>query len=291
MVRMRSSLRTWLHIMGGGLGLLGVVFVLIRLNTYSEQIDITRFDATAWSLIGVLALIYGAVNVFLGLAWWHLLNFLGVKVERKWALKAYGMSQLAKYVPGNIFHLAGRQAIGMAVGLPAWVLAKSALWELGLIALSCAFLGLLAVPLVWSELSGWLSLWVFLLMLLVLPIVLRRLLSFQVCAALFWQITFLAVSGVVFIATLAVVVPSVVEVPVFFVVFGAYVIALLAGLVTPGAPAGVGVRELVLLCLLGGRIPEVDLLLAVVLGRLVTVGGDLFYFMVATFLKSRRVLK
>jgi uncharacterized membrane protein YbhN (UPF0104 family) len=46
------------------------------------------------------------------------------------------------------------------------------------------------------------------------------------------------------------------------------VIAWLAGLVITGAPAGVGVRELVPLYLLEGYVMETNLLLAVVLGRL-----------------------
>lgn len=54
-------------------------------------------------------------------------------------------------------------------------------------------------------------------------------------------------------------------------------------MVTPGAPAGVGVRELVLLLLLKGLAADTDLIMAVLLGRLVTVIGDLLFFM-ATFL-------
>jgi hypothetical protein len=149
---MRFSLKRWLHIIGGSLGLLGAVFVFMRLNTYMEQIDLTRFDTTDWSLIGLLALVYGAANVLLAQAWWHLLVFFNMEVERKWAVKAYGLSQLAKYVPGNIFHLAGRQALGMAAGLPAGALAKSTLWELGLIAVAGALFGVLATPLVWPTL-------------------------------------------------------------------------------------------------------------------------------------------
>ena len=57
--------------------------------------------------------------------------------------------------------------------------------------------------------------------------------------------------------------------------------AWLAGLLTPGAPAGIGVRELVLVLLLKGIVPEAELLLAVLLSRLVTVGGDLLFYLVA----------
>jgi hypothetical protein len=42
----------------------------------------------------------------------------------------------------------------------------------------------------------------------------------------------------------------------------------------------------VLIFLLGQQIPPADLLLAVVLGRMVTVTGDFFYFLMATMIKS-----
>ena len=278
---MRCLLRRWLHIIGGMLGLLGVVFVVMRLNAYSQQIDIARFDVRAWSMIGLLALVYGAANVLLAQAWWHLLAFFDVTIGRIWAVKTYGLSQVAKYVPGNIFHLAGRQTLGMAAGLPARALAKSALWELGLIAVAGAMFGLLAAPLMWSDLTVPVSTGVFGALAVGIVLVLRWLLSPSVGDALVWQIIFLAISGTVFMGALALVSPSAVSLLTFSPLCGAYVIAWLAGLVTPGAPAGLGVRELVLLFLIGGRVEQADLFLAIVLGRLVTVVGDFLFFAAA----------
>lgn len=283
---MRPALKRWLHIIGSVFGLLGVVFVFMRLNTYAEQIDLTRFDTTAWSLIGLFALVYGAANVLLAQAWWHLLAFFDVEVERRWAVKAYGLSQLAKYVPGNIFHLAGRQALGMAAGLPARALAKSSLWELGLIAAAGALFGCLAAPLVWPELPDYASAGAFGATFMGFVIALHRLLSPSVSAAILWQIIFLAISGAVFVGTLVLVTPTFITFSAFSALCGAYIIAWLAGLVTPGAPAGVGVRELVLLFLLKGAIAESDLLLAIVLGRMVTVIGDLLYFTLSGFIST-----
>ena len=113
-------------------------------------------------------------------------------------LKVYGTSQLAKYLPGNIFHMAGLQSPGMAAGEPACVLAKSTAWELGLISFSAA-------------------------------------------------------------------------------TFGAFMLDWLAGLLAPGAPAGLGVREMVLFSLLKGLVAEADLLLTIVPSRLVTVAGDMLF--------------
>ena len=70
-------------------------------------------------------------------------------------------------------------------------------------------------------------------------------------------------------------------------VIGAYVLAWLAGLVTPGAPAGVGVRELVLLALLKGSVGQTELLLAVLLGRLVTVSGDVAFLGMALMMNVK----
>jgi hypothetical protein len=116
-------------------------------------------------------------------------------------------------------------------------------------------------------------------------VIVNRQLSPLVSASLFWQIIFLTISGTVFTFIVSAVVPSTDIYSVFSTFCSAYIIAWLAGLVTPGAPAGVGVRELVLLFLLGGQVAEADLLLAVILGRTVTVVGDLMFFCAAYAMK------
>ena len=148
----KSRLKASLHLLGSALACLGVLFVGVRLYKYTGQVNLARFDAWDWGLTAGLACVYGAANVFLACAWQHLLAFFHVEVERKWAVKVYGLSQLAKYVPGNIFHLAGRQALGMAAGVPALALGKSTVWELALLAVTGLLFGVLALPLVWPSL-------------------------------------------------------------------------------------------------------------------------------------------
>ncbi|QTP55250.1 hypothetical protein HNO51_11470 [Billgrantia sulfidoxydans] len=267
-----------LHLFGGGVGLLGVVFVLLKFDTYSDQIDFSRFHVADWLIVVLLSLFYGVANILLARAWWHLLFFNKVMSSVKWAIQTYGLSQLAKYVPGNIFHLAGRQALGMAAGFPARALAKSALWELGLIVIAGAIFGSLVVPLVWSDLSYLMSYALFSLVVITLIFVIYQWYSSDIAMALVWQVAFLTISGVIFIFVLSLVISDYTVLPSFPALCAAYVIAWLAGLVTPGAPAGIGVREVVLLFFLGSVIAPTDLLLAVLLGRVVTIAGDLFYF-------------
>ncbi|MDD2466576.1 MAG: hypothetical protein PHI97_21470 [Desulfobulbus sp.] len=286
---MRFSLKWCLHVIGGGLGFAGVVFVALRLSSYTGQIDLARFSLTAWAIIALLALTYGVANIMLARAWWHLLAFFDVQVGWRWTIKAYGRSQLAKYVPGNIFHLAGRQALGMAEGFPARLLAKSIAWELGLIAIAGLLFAVLAVPLVWSAVSLLMASVLFVTFSVALFSLTCRSLRPQVAFALAWQIAFLGASSVIFVGSLAIIAPQTTIMPTFPALCGAYVIAWLAGLVTPGAPAGVGVREMVLLFLLEKQIGQADLLLTVILGRGITVMGDFFYFTLAVFLRGSQI--
>jgi hypothetical protein len=283
---MSPSLKRGLHLFGGALGLLGIVFVGMRLVSYSAEIDFARFHAIDWLCFCLLAFLYGADNLLLAQAWRQLLSYFDAQIEGREAIRIYGLSQLAKYVPGNIFHLAGRQALGMAAGLPSRPLAKSMLWELAMIASAGALFALLIVPLLWIALPVWLSIGLFGAVCAGVVVLVWRLLAPAIGKALIWQISFLIVSGAVFLMLLELVASSDIPASLFPAVCGAYVLAWLAGFVTPGAPAGVGVRELVLLFLMKGMVVEADLLLAVVLGRAVTVLGDCSCFLAAMVISS-----
>ena len=278
---MPSHLKTLLHVIGSALGLFGIVFVAIQLNAYSEQIDLSKFNAAVWFLVILLAMLYAAASVMLVQAWLQLLGMLGITAGRRWALKTYGMSQLAKYVPGNIFHLAGRQALGLAAGLPGFALAKSVVWELGLFACAGAFFGGLAMALIWTVPSASILIPTFVTISVGAVVVLRQLLSPAAGTAFAWQLSFLSVSSAVFVGVLEICAPLDLSLSVYIKVCAVYVLAWLAGFVTPGAPAGVGIRELVILFMLRGEFAESDLLLSIVLGRCVTVLGDFLFFILA----------
>jgi uncharacterized membrane protein YbhN (UPF0104 family) len=286
----RPILKRTLHWGGSAVAIAGIVFVALRLYGYGAEIDFARFDLMAWSWVAALALIYGLSNLMLALAWWNLLGQFGARTSRRWAVRVYGISQIAKYVPGNIFHLAGRQAMGMAAGLAGWPLAKSAVWELGLISVAGGLFGLLALPLLLPHMPVMAGAGIFAAALGIAALLLKRYVGPPVARAFGWHAAFLALSGLLFVGLIELLAGSGSEGLLVLPVIGAYVLAWLAGLVTPGAPAGLGVRELVLLFLLNGVIGEADLLLAAVLGRVVTVCGDVGFFAVASLINFRTTI-
>ncbi|MER8629836.1 hypothetical protein NKH55_08720 [Mesorhizobium opportunistum] len=268
--------RTWLNRTGAFLGLAGLVFVGIRLHSYAGEIDFRRIGLGGYIAIAALAGLYGVSNLLLAVGWRRLLAHLRVSVSHSWAIRAYATSQLAKYVPGNIFQFAGRQAIGVAAGIGNRPLAKSTAYELAILIVGGALFSPLLLSLIVADTPDWLG-WVCFAAVVTgaLWLASSRCVDFGVAAICY--LAFLAFSGLIFAGAYGLAAGSV-EPALYPAIAGAYVLAWLVGLVTPGAPAGIGVREAVLLFLLGEISPGPVIVLAVVIGRAVTVLGDLLFF-------------
>ncbi|HCE91162.1 MAG: hypothetical protein A2Z90_18235 [Burkholderiales bacterium GWA2_64_37] len=277
--------KRYLNFFGGALGIAGIIFVAGRLYKYADQIHFDFLSATDVLILAVLIGIYGASNLLLAVAWRRVLASLQIQVDNFWAVRIYGVSQLAKYLPGNIFQFAGRQALGMAAGISGTPLLKSTAYEVLMLALASSLFGILAIPLVWNAASEMTMLLSFVAVMAFVGWALGRYFSHHLAAAWWLHSSFLAISGMVFGAALWVVSPQH-HIPVSVATIGgAYILAWLVGLLTPGAPAGVGVREAVLLFFFTNIVPPGDMVLAVVIGRIVTVAGDLIFFALANMIQ------
>ncbi|TPN01696.1 hypothetical protein [Mesorhizobium sp. B2-1-3A] len=269
--------KVWLHRIGAFLGLAGVVFVAIRLRGYADEIDFHRMGTGSYIAVAALASLFGVSNVLLGFGWRSLMLHLGAPVSWHWAIRTYAISQLAKYVPGNVLQFAGRQAIGVAAGIGNGPLAKSTVYELGFLVVGAALFSPLVLPLIAAGIPDWFG-WVSFASVVAITLWLTvRVGGVDLCMAAGFYLSFLASSGLVFIAAYSVA-GGLGDFTLYPAIAGAYVIAWLAGLITPGAPAGLGVREAVLLFLLSSLSDAPVILLAVVIGRLITVLGDVLFF-------------
>ena len=287
---MSSNVKQILHWMGSLLALSSIIFVILRLSNYSSQIDFSRFDSLFWLTVTVYVAIYAVANIMLALAWWYLLNYFETITSRAWAIKTYGLAQLAKYVPGNIMHLASRQLMGMASGIKGWVLAKTSVWEIALISFTGAFFFILLLPKFFPGLTAHFLVIIFVIVIILVMIALKYYADITILCAFGCYFLFLVCSGMIFVGLLVLINGDIQVTPIQSITLcAAFIVALLVGLVTPGAPAGVGVREVILIILLADLIPESDLLLAILLSRIVTVGGDICFFMGASLLSKGQV--
>jgi hypothetical protein len=268
--------------------LTGLFFVSSRLYSSWSDLDFSEITPSIWAQAFVVGMIYGVGNFLLALAWRNLLNQFNDSVTHLAAIRIYGISQIAKYIPGNIFHIAGRQLLGVGFGISAMALAKSAILELIGMALVGSLFFWLMLPLLFSGNFNFAGAFLFVFSILFIAAIIKTVFGGQLLYVFAYYLLFLALSGSLFIFLLNLF-TDIAGFSFFYKVGigGAYIFAWLVGFLAPGSPAGLGVRETVLLLLLDGVVIERHLLMAILLGRMVTIGGDLIFFVSTYFVPVR----
>jgi uncharacterized membrane protein YbhN (UPF0104 family) len=281
----------YLRWIGLALSLVGIGFVVSQLVAYADNLGDFRPDFPEILLLATLTAVYGSSNLALAAAWRDLLEYCGSASTARWAIRVFGVTQLAKYIPGNFFHLASRQTIGMLDGHGAGALLKSAVWEFVAIVASAVVFGVWLTPLLLHDVSYTYAGVLFVVVLLTISASAYRYFSPLVMRAMHWYIGFLLVSGLLFYATLQLLTPDTSLLHALPGICGAYIIAWLAGAITPGAPAGIGIREVVMFALLQSIVGQSELLIAIVLSRAITAGGDTLYYFYALTLSETGKLR
>jgi glycosyltransferase 2 family protein len=272
-----------IELLGSVLAFLGVAFIASKLISSANQLGFDKLALTQWFGILFLSALYAGANTFLALAWHALLQKFSLNVDWRWAIYIYGKTQIIKYVPGNIFHLASRQAEGQQAGLPAISLAKTILWEI----LCISSTALPFAPILLTQFGLTVSL-AGSLALIAFSVIGLSWFKTHICffkATLFYFF-FLLCSGFIFyILTLTATDLSLQDWKLLLIIPSIYIVAWLVGFVTPGAPAGVGIRELTLIFFTQNFLPEAEVLTLAILSRLVTGLGDTIFFFGTRLLK------
>lgn len=275
------------NIVGGVLALISIVFVAFRVSKYWNQIPDDTFTIKLFMLVLVMGCGYGMANFILSAVWKILMTNFQQYISKRNATKIYGMTQLAKYVPGNIFQLVGRQALAMSYGFSGRAIAICSILELLFLMLAGVSFITWIVPLFFSALNVYYSILIYFFVVGVFIIVCEKLKKQYFISVFFRYSAFLIISGSIFLCILYFVADKwTVKFELILPIIGTYVIAWLAGFVTPGSPAGVGIREFVLILMLKPFFSEMDIVLAAVLGRVVTILGDCFYYAYSLLLKK-----
>ena len=106
--------------------LVGLAFVYIGRALWAYRSWLLDWHASAVDLVLIVMSIvaYGLSGLLLASAWRDLNRICGQGgFSRRQSIAIYGTTQIAKYVPGNVFHFVGRHAAGVRVGIPHAVLA------------------------------------------------------------------------------------------------------------------------------------------------------------------------
>lgn len=288
------------------LPLLGVGFVIQRIwvtgATTLADYGISR------GIIVTLAggAIYAAGNLLLVLAWQMLLKWFG-EADAVWgkSVAIYGSTQIAKYIPGNIFHLPSRHLKGFQNGFQHAPLLGAAAFEMIGLLVAASLVSLAGFLAGIRTAISIISIAAVLCITLVSPIILRYLVThinplkriqlppgtgLDLTKRLLpiWSIylLFFFVANSIFFAIVRQVSGPGFTVPIP-VAYATFTVSWLAGFITPGAPAGIGVREGVIILILSRYIGEPASITISILARFVTFSGDLLFYFVGLWYSSR----
>lgn len=299
-----------------GIKIVGKLIFILSLVFVARAVYVLGFDFSSvenWPvflLVTLACALVKCITVYIsGSSWYGWLSFFsGKKGQLKEGLCVYAKANIGKYLPGNVMHYVERNLFADKLGISQKKLAASSLFEvisLASVALIMAFVvsfgqlqsalynilgehyvqiilgvvlaGILAAAAVFflfrkkilSVLSGY-RLKDFITMLLlnllrygIVLILLGILMVVLYCymgGSFTWEKACLIVSG--------------------------YIIAWVLGFIVPGAPGGIGVRELVITLLLGSVVGESLIVPLSITHRLITIVGDFMAYLVMLVIRK-----
>jgi glycosyltransferase 2 family protein len=268
-------------------------FLAWALRQHWQQVWALQIRGLGWLWLGLGLLSTLAAFLWSGWLWGSLFGLLGYPIDRGWAARLYLTTNIAKYLPSNVLHFYTRITQTHAAGVPLGLATLVVGLEPFLMVAAGLLLILINLPGVSLPLQG-LALVLVLLGLhpRLLNLLLARSLRKQSSGSpplqlkaypflpLLGEVVFVGLRAAGFILTLLALgsVPS----QAVFPLVGAYSLGWLLGMVTPGAPGGVGVVELTVIQVLKqpqyahhlGTLPPAQIIAGVALYRLISTGAE-----------------
>lgn len=265
----------------------GTLFFLARaLIHHWGEVSALRLNAAGWAVLTIALGVTLLAHIWSGWVWSWILREFNQPAPGSWGVIVYLKTNIAKYLPGNIWHFYGRAMAAKNVGMPLGVASLSVLLEPLLMA--AAALGIALI----SGIQGY---WLLQLLSLgaVLAIVHPRVLnpllklasrikgksstanepSVQIrrypLKPLLGEVAFVLLRGAGFVLTVLAL--GTVEPTHLLPILSGFSVAWLLGLVIPGAPGGIGVFEATAVALLSSKLSPGLILGSVALYRLISI--------------------
>lgn len=266
-------------------------FVLKAFKDHWRQVAAVRIDGEGWLLLAIALLVTIGAHTWSGWVWTWILKAFRQPLGGIEAVRVYLITNIAKYLPGNVWHFYGRISAVSEAGGSLGVASLSVLLEPLLMAAAALIFALVSSQLGWintEDYQAWgvqiLSLTIVLLGIhprLLNPVIHflsrsknldggdRVELKHYPFLPLLGELGFLILRGTGFLLVLTALIP--ISSSLFPQLLSDFSFAWLLGLVVPGAPGGLGVFEATTIALLGDRLPEGIVLSGLAIFRVVSI--------------------
>lgn len=286
--------------------IVSVVYVGFEVYRNFEELPSIHWSFSSLSAVLVAIFTYSFALFVWSIGWALMLRGMGENIRILSTFVIVGVSQISKYIPGNVAHHVGRLALARNHGLSISRVSASMFLELCMLVAasgSCALiaLGISGAQIVYQQQGiGLIGILTLITVAFLLPLCVAFAFQRQQPAIVFkrfpesqlvppklkvYAINFTShfVSFMLHGAVIVVLAHGVFgfETIDFWLAVGIFSLAWLAGFVTPGAPAGMGIRDAILVAGLSLIHPAADAIALAALHRMTTVVGDISVFLIA----------
>ncbi len=264
-------------------------------------------------VILALSIFFAMIVILYAAAWKYvILIFSNIKIKLKELIIVYLKANIAKYLPGNVFHFAGRHLFLRNKGISDKSLILSNSFEIIylifmslIIILSGIIFKIINIPgYVLKKINIYYLLAIVIIISLLIIIYFlykffkkeaikikhffkwRNLYYFFIITALYLLIFILTGSILYFIFTILLIYNF--NFFDFSYVLCTFALGWVLGYVVPGAPGGLGIRETVLIIMLTPKFSSNSALLASIILRIITIVGDVIAFFFANLLSLNK---
>jgi hypothetical protein len=288
----KETIKKIVTFIGKLLGILGLLFIFY---TLSKEYTWESFSDKFTSLLPLLPFLFIAniLSILLGIYAWHIMlqNYASKQFSVITSYYYFSKTEIAKYLPGNIFHFIGRQALASKVGISQIQMGKiSLLFSLLLLAATVLASTLFSIftqgipsYIIWLMVLG---------SIITIIAILLTYKSFPLSTKL--QMNLLLILSVslqgIMLASILLYQQNLFEVGLFLQCTSIYIISWLIGFITPGASGGLGVREgtfVVIVNFLHLPIASEMIIFSVLLVRLINILTDMLLYLSTFMLESR----
>ncbi|MBN2545872.1 MAG: flippase-like domain-containing protein [Spirochaetes bacterium] len=285
------------------------IFLNFKKLNLSLLFEYLRFS---WIIIIIiLSLFHSLAFLIYAVTWGFVVKiFSQIKLKMREMIAVYLKSNIAKYLPGNIFHFAGRHYYLRTQGLSDKSLLLSNSFEIIYtiiisisIILSGVYLKVIIIP---DAILHKINIYYLLTLIVIITaaaaffiiykylkkesinikkyFTLRNLFFFIIITLMYFLI--FIIIGAVLYAIMVVLLKHDFNIIDFYFVICTYSLAWMLGYIVPGAPGGLGIRETVIILMLEDKFSSSSALLASIILRVITITGDIISFLFAGILTA-----
>ncbi len=259
-------------------------------NNWQGILDI-HLSLKAWACLTIALGVTLLAHIWSAWVWSWIIQIFNQPIDKIWIVSVYLKTNIAKYLPGNVWHFVGRVRAIQSKGASTSIAVMSVILEPLLMAAAAL---ILASSIGENQIVQWVALFFVLIGIhprILNPVLrvlshsklgkmdespdqtLKTTLKIYPYIPLLGEVIFVLMRGLGFILVLSALIP---EVSFSYVkVIGYFSIAWLMGLVIPGAPGGLGVFEATALTLMTPTLPAAAVLGSVAVYRLISTLAEI----------------